>query len=264
MSDLKALLDSIYDRFHHPEYLKMDPLSCVHEFKTASDREIGGLIASVLAYGRAEIIIDHCYSVFRKIDWDTRNFIFSTSYKEKQKFFAGFKHRFNDGFDLALLLESIGNLLKHYGTLENLFIAPFRDESLTIKDALHHFTSQIKMSAESLAGHKKKSFEYLLPSPESGSACKRLNMFLRWMTRDDDSIDFGIWKKVSKSKLIIPVDTHIATLSRKLGLTSRKSADWKMAEEITAKLRLFDPQDPVKYDFSLCRAGMVDYRKEAA
>ncbi len=264
MNHLRAKLDSIYQRYHHPDYLTMDPLLCVHDFKTRQDREAGGLIASVLAYGRAEIIIKDCNWIFQKTEWKITDFINLTSFKEKQKFFESFKHRFNDGLDMSLLTESLKQILRNYKNLENLFAEPFKENELTIRSALHHFSNTIRKQGAAIAGFQKKSFDYLFPSPESGSACKRLNMFLRWMVRENDSIDFGLWKKVPASKLIIPVDTHVAALSRKMGLTTRKAADWKMAEEITGNLRRINPEDPVRYDFSLCRAGMIDFRKDAA
>jgi uncharacterized protein (TIGR02757 family) len=112
--------------------------------------------------------------------------------------------------------------------------------------------------------NRRKALDYLLPSPESGSACKRLNMYLRWMVRKNDGIDRGTWTGVPASMLIMPVDTHVARIAGSLGLTKRKSADWAMAEEITSRLRECDPDDPVRFDFSLCRTGMVDFRRKAA
>jgi uncharacterized protein (TIGR02757 family) len=260
---LHKKLDDIFQKYHKPEYLRLDPLLCVHAFAERQEREIAGLVASVLAYGRAEIIIRNCNTLFEKTGNEISAFATTTSYSEKKKLFKGFKHRFNDHIDMALLFQIIGEIIKEYGTIEGLFVAS-AEKSLSMKVLLHNFSIAVKKRGERIFGCSKKSFEYLFPSPESGSACKRLNMYLRWMVRRDDSIDFGLWRRVSSSLLIIPVDTHIASLARELKLTTRKSADWAMAEEITARLRRFDPDDPVRYDFSLCRVGMVDFRKEAA
>jgi uncharacterized protein (TIGR02757 family) len=134
----------------------------------------------------------------------------------------------------------------------------------TIKKPLEHFTEKIRRHASRLAPARQKSFEYLFPSPQSGSACKRLNMYLRWMVRKKDGIDLGVWENVPVFKLVIPVDTHVARIARNIGLTRRTTVDWRMSEEITLNLRRFDPADPVRYDFSLCRSGMVDSRRKAA
>lgn len=261
---LKNQLETIYNQFHSPQYFRIDPLLCVHKFTSGADREIAGLIAAVLAYGRAEIIIRNCNCIFEKISGDIGQFLSSTTFTQKQQIFKTFKHRFNDGFDIALLLECLREIKSQFETLEEYFLSLAGSEDFFMRDALHNFATDVKLRGARLAGFRKKSFEYLFPSPHSGSACKRLNMYMRWMVRREDSIDFGVWKNVSPSRLIIPVDTHIAHLSRELGLSRRNTADWKMAEEITDGLRKFDPSDPVRYDFSLCRAGMVDFRREAA
>jgi uncharacterized protein (TIGR02757 family) len=128
------------------------------------------------------------------------------------------------------------------------------------KGAVTSFTDILKDRGKIHCGNRA-SFEYLLPSPQNGSACKRTVLYLRWMIREEDGIDLGVWKSVRPSCLLVPVDTHVAKIARGHGLTKRNSADWKMAEEITAALREFDPDDPVKYDFALCHAGMVDFRR---
>lgn len=199
--------------------------------------------------------------MFEKLAWKAEEFTLDTSFHSKKNLLSGFKHRFNDHIDFALLFESMKMAINEFGSLENFFL---QSDGNDIKGALESFSSGLKQYGMKIHGSRRKSFEYLLPSPAAGSACKRLNMYLRWMVRNDDSIDLGIWKSVSPSKLIIPVDTHIASIARQLKLTSRNSADWLMAEEITDVLRQIDPADPVRFDFSLCRAGMVDFRKEAA
>lgn len=259
--ELKRKLEFFYKKYHTPLFLNTDPVQCVHHFSSPRDREIAGLVTSALAYGRAEIIIRNCEWVFGKTGLKIAEFVTETDYSEKKKVFKGFKHRFNDHIDLSALLECISVVLKEYGTIENLFSEP---GSCSVKESLNHSTRFFKELGEKLIGSRKKSFEYLFPSPESGSACKRMNMYLRWMVRLDDSIDFGIWKNFSPSNLIIPVDTHIASIATTLGLTRRKSADWQMAQQVTRALRRIDPCDPVRFDFSLCRVGMIDFRRVAA
>lgn len=256
---LRKKLESIYDKYHSVQYLNTDPIQCVHQFNSLADREVAGLVASVLAYGRAEIIIRNCRNIFEKTGSCIADFVQETSFKEKLKIFKGFKHRFNDDVDIAILLECVGDVLKEFGTIENLFI---KQNFNSMKESIDCFTGFFKKKAVKLIGTNKKSFEYFFPSPESGSACKRLNMYLRWMVRKNDSIDFGIWTNVLSSGLIIPVDTHVAKIASDLELTNRKNADWLMAEQITANLKLIDPIDPVRFDFSLCRVGMIDFRRD--
>lgn len=262
MESLKELLESTYALYHKPEYMRIDPLLCVHVFKKKGDIEIGSFIASSLAYGRAEIIIRNVNDLFARMSKKPYDFILNTSYKEKLDAFGGFKHRFNSAIDMAILSESLAHCVREYGSVEELFSSAATSGG--VREKLEHLTAKLKKNARAVTKSVPPSFDYLLPSPSSGSACKRLNMYLRWMVRKNDGIDFGIWKKVSSSILIMPIDTHIAKVGHTLGLTKRSAVDWKMAEEITSGLRACDPIDPVRYDFSLCRAGMISFRKEVA
>jgi uncharacterized protein (TIGR02757 family) len=264
MKSLKTVLESAYSLYHKPEYLRTDPLVCVHGFGNGQDIEIVGLIAAVLAYGRVEIIIRNVSLVLDRISQKPYEFTMNTSYREKLTILKDFKHRFNDTRDIALLFECIARSIREFGSLEGLFLSYSKSGCFYVKDGLDHFTGELKKTARKITPDVPSSFEYLLPSPSSGSACKRLNMYLRWMVRKADLIDFGIWNGVSPSILIVPVDTHIAKIGRQLEFTKRNSADWRMAEEITAGLKKYDPADPVRFDFSLCRAGMFSFRKDAA
>jgi len=258
-AELKHTLDGIYEKYHHPKYLGLDPLICVHRFKDRESRERVGLLAAVLAYGRVEIIVRNINTVIGIMDNDPVSFIASTSYRDKLKSLGRFKHRFNDGQDIAALLESIKVITGEWGSMEKCFGDCMERSGHQFKAALTSFTDTIKANARRHIG-SRASFEYLIPSPDKGSACKRMVLYLRWMVRKDDGIDLGVWKSVPTSCLLIPVDTHVAKIARGYGFTNRNSADWKMAEEITSVLRQFDPDDPVRYDFSLCHAGMVGIR----
>jgi len=141
-----------------------------------------------------------------------------------------------------------------------MFLRGFEGSDKTVKRALDGFSGEMLDLSQKIYPAQEKSFEFFFPAPCNGSTCKRLNMYLRWMVRRSDGIDLGIWKNVMPAALIMPVDTHVAAVAARLGLTSRKTVDWAMAEEITDALRLLDPDDPVRFDFSLCRAGMVDFR----
>lgn len=259
---LKKTLDDIYEKYHHPKFLGLDPLVCVRKFKRGEERETLGLVAASLAYGRVEIIVRSINIIVDDVmRGDPINFITNTSYKVKSNALKNFKHRFNSGDDIAALCESMKNIIAQYGSIEKCFRECMDSHDENLKTALTQFTDIIKSYAHEKC-NVNESFNYLIPSPSKGSACKRLLMYLRWMIRDDDGVDFGVWKSVDPKILIIPVDTHVAKIAQKLGLTNRKIADWKMAEEITDALRKFSPNDPVKYDFSLCHYGMVNFRKK--
>ncbi len=259
--ELKHKLTEVYRKYHKPAYLKMDPLSIVHNFKRERNIEIAALISAVLAYGRFENIIQALESIFSITGINLQDFILASSFKKKYKLLDKFKYRFNDGTDIAILLECIGIAIKEYGSIGTLFLHGFTKNDLHIGDSLDRFTGFFKQNSLRLTGVLKKSFEYLFPSPISGSACKRLNIYLRWMIRPNDGIDFGLWHGIPASFLIMPVDTHVARIARQWNLTSRKTPNWRMAEEITNCLKVVDPDDPVRFDFSICRSGMYDYRK---
>lgn len=238
----------------------MDPLVCVRRFRDAREREIVGLLASSLAYGRVEQIIKSIESVLRLVANDPLAAVSHLSYSEKKKALRNFRHRFNSGDDIALLLESIRGILSDYGSLEALFLKGWKRDEFTMKECVCGFVKGIRDYAKRIHP-AASSFDFLLPSPDSGSACKRLNMYFRWMVRPDDGIDLGVWKRVLPSFLVMPVDAHVMRIARYGKLTERKSADWKTVEEITGRLREIDSSDPVKYDFSLCRYGMIIFRK---
>ncbi len=252
--------DDLFRKYHNNSCLDNDPIAIVHRFSDEADIETVGLIASAFAYGRVEQIKKSIEAILHKTGHNLFEFINSTSLKEKKKAFLGFKHRFNDGIDVAMLLQSIKIIRNEYGSLEGLFLKGYNEDHLNIKSALHDFTEAFLATEENISYGSKKSFAFLFPSPMSGSACKRMNMYLRWMVRLNDGVDFGLWKNINPSKLVVPVDTHLAAWGRKMGFTERKSADWKMAEEITKGLKKYDQKDPVKYDFAICSAGKAAFR----
>ena len=185
---------------------------------------------------------------------DPYNFVLNFNYDKDHVIFHNFKYRYNTGRDLGLLIYSLNRAINEYKCLKNLFLEGYSDDDKNIREALTHFSGSLRAY---LRGKENfKGVYYLLSSPEQGSACKRMNMFLRWMARPAP-VDLGIWSEISTEKLIIPLDTHVAKLSRKLHLTSRASDDWKTAEEITERLKEFDPNDPVKYDFAIFGMGIT-------
>ncbi len=245
------------------QHLANDPLSFCHRFDAPEDREVAGLIASSFAYGNVKIILRNLETIFSRIGTSPRRFVERFDPDEKAVLFVGFKHRFNDSRDLCALLYAIRLMIADAGSIEKFFKKGFDPDSNDVSEALTNFSSAVLAFDytpvfRSSMPPKDSYFNFLFPSPESGSACKRLCMYLRWMVRPDDGIDLGVWQSVPPSTLVIPVDAHIQRICRQLGFTVRKQADWKMAQEITAALRRLDPLDPVKYDFSICHLGISE------
>ncbi len=257
--NVKICLDDLYKRYHL-DYIPTDPIRSVHKFKDPRDQEIVGLIASSLAYGRVAQIQKSIETVLEAMGQKPYDFIVSFD-PLKNNALSNFKHRFTTGGDIRYLLFLIKDMLHKDGSIEGFYMKGYSTDDEDIRASLASFVKRALQTDYPL-GAIPKGINYLLPSPEKGSACKRLNLFLRWMIRSD-KLDLGLWKNIPAYKLIIPLDTHIARLSRYIGLTDRAAQDWRMAKEITENLKAIDPHDPVKYDFALTRLGILDECKRA-
>lgn len=262
MSDLRTTLNALYaSRSQH--HLDNDPLSFCHRYPDPSDREIAAVIASSFAYGSVVIILRTLETIFAELGPSPRRFVEQFDPQAGLRTFSGFKHRFNDGRDLCALLWGMRQMVEQDGSVQSFFLRGHCAGDVDVSDSLNRYAAAVLALdyADVFGGHDippDSYFRFLFPAPVSGSACKRLCMFLRWMVRPADGIDLGLWDGVSAAQLIIPVDTHISRISRYLGLTHRKGADWRMAQEITGSLRHLDPADPVKYDFPLAHLGISD------
>ena len=259
---LKEILDRLYES-RSTRHLANDPLSFCHRYRDPADQEVVGFIAAAFAYGQVKIILKNLERVFAPMGASPRRFVESFEPKEGLALFAGFKHRFNDHRDLCALLLAARTMIEEADSIGEFFLGCFDPEAADISPSLVAFTTTLlAMDYRPVfgpAGIPDTSYvSFFFPSPASGSACKRLCMWLRWMIRPADGIDLGLWPEIPPTKLVVPVDAHIQRLGRFLGLTDRKQADWKMAQEITAALRRLDPADPVKYDFSLCHLGISE------
>lgn len=260
--EIKSVLDRLSD-LRSTVHLAHDPLLFCHRYPDPADQEIVAVIASSFAYGSVEIIMRTLESIFAGFGDSPRRFVEQFDPKRGLRVFNGFKHRFNDASDLCALLWAIRVMLEESGSVNAFFLRFHETDNEDVTDSLNGYTAAIlAQDYQPVFGCKHipatSYFKFLFPAPQAGSACKRLCMFLRWVTRPSDGIDLGIWRGIATSQLIIPVDTHIRRISGYLGLTSRKSADWRMAQEITKALRQLDPVDPVKYDFSLAHVGISD------
>src|ERR1700690_1148020 len=258
MTKLKEILDRFYREYNFKERVLHDPIEFPHRYREKRDIEITGFISSSLAYGKVELfraVLEKIFSIMGRSPYD---FILSTGLANQKKLLTGIKYRFNENEDIVCLIFILKTALQKNDSLENLFKKKYSDEDRNIGQALSGYMdelTQIDTSKVYGSNIHPPGLMQFFASPVNGSACKRANLFLRWMIRDRD-IDFGIWKGIAKNKLIIPLDTHIAKISRCLSFSNRKSQDWKMAVEITEALKQFDPDDPLKYDFALCHHGI--------
>ncbi len=243
---MKEKLEELYQKYNRREYAAYDPLVFLYDYENLHDREITALIASALAYGRVAQILKSVASVLKIMGPSPLLFLKENSPNIIGKFFTGFRHRFATGEHLADLLIGAKNILQEYGSLQECFVSGMEKKDENLISALSLFCNHLRSTGN--PGH-------LVPLPERGSACKRMNLFLRWMVRKD-SVDPGGWDNVPKSKLIVPLDVHMHRISRKLGLTARKAADMRTAREITAEFARWVPEDPVRYDFALTRPGI--------
>jgi uncharacterized protein (TIGR02757 family) len=265
---LKAFLDHLYQTFDL-SMLAPDPLDVVRRCRTPEDREVAGLIAASLAYGRAEHIVRTVEQTMAAMDDRPYRFTLRFDPARDAARFSHFVYRFTRGEDLVCLIALLQHALRTYGSLGQLFASGYQPTDPHIGPALTRFVETLLSTPcpsvySDGAIPTTAGVRYLLPSPRSGSACKRLNLYLRWMVRRGDAIDFGLWRDISPAKLIIPLDTHVARIARLLRLTTRRQPDWAMAEETTDALRACDPDDPVKYDVALCHWGMQQARSHEA
>lgn len=254
--NLRQRLDYHYNAFDESQ-ISPDPLQFLHLYSNRKDIEVMGFVAAVFAYGNIKQIINTLNEFIIIADNHPYKFITDFHSHKKDDRLKSFYHRFYTSEDIISLFMIMEKVYKEYDSLKNLFLKFYNPEDINIKNALsgfsHYFIDEIKNFT------KKKELshgvKFMFPIPEFGSACKRKNLFLRWMVRKDE-LDFGLWSEIPKSKLVIPVDTHVARICRQLKLTRRKNVSWSMAEEITDNLKKFDPSDPVKYDFAICHIGM--------
>ncbi len=259
---LKDRLENLYLRFRG-DYIHTDPIALVHEYQAAQDREVVGLIASSLAYGNVKQIQLSLRRVLDVLGNEPCRTLRAISPDELSRVLSGFRHRFNSGRDVACLLYFIQQIFDEYGSIGGFFKRGYREDEDNLGPAMERFVENLfSLDCSPFYGDgllpEDAGVRFLLPSPRKGSACKRFNLYLRWMVREDDGVDFGIWKEIPPSKLVIPLDTHLARISRYLGLTGLRTAGWRMALEVTESLHELDPNDPVKYDFALCRLGILD------
>lgn len=254
-------LEELYAAYG-PETVDSDPIVFVGRYSDSADREVVGWIASAFAYGRVATIQANVRTILAALGPSPARTLdgvsdFRAFARER---LAGFRHRFHGAEDAAALLFAIASARRSAGSVRDLFERELRDEDRDVGGLLSRVVARVEaLDFRPALGRKtlpeRHPVRFLFPDPASGSACKRWNLYLRWMVRKD-ALDFGLWPGIPASKLVIPTDTHVHLVARRLGLTRRRAADWKTAREITDRLARFDPADPVRFDYALCRIGI--------
>jgi len=250
LNNLREKLEFHYKSFNK-SIIDSDPILFPKKFSDYSDIEIMAFIASIFSYGKIEQILSSLGNFLSLAENKPYDFIINYD----KKFRINFNHRFYRSSDIHNLFIVLQYVLRKHRTIKNLFLSGYSERHPNIKQAFSVFSKAILNVYENKSINVNHAVKFMFPIPEKGSACKRMNLFLRWMVRKD-KIDFGLWSEIPKNKLIIPVDTHIAKISKQLKLTNKKNVSWSMAEEITENLKKFDSIDPIKYDFALCHIGI--------
>ncbi len=252
MKDIKSFLDSKVEQYNNTDFIVDDPISIPHQFSKKEDKEISGFLAASIAWGQRKTILKNAGRLIQSMDNDPHSFILNFSNKDLAPF-RKFVHRTFNGTDCEYFLWSLKNIYQNHGGLEGAFCHGLSTSHENVKEAIINFR---KMFFE--LEHPARTEKHMA-DPGRKSAAKRTNMFLRWMVRlDSKGVDFGIWNKIKPAQLICPLDVHSGNVARKLGLLQRNYNDWQAADELTTKLKMFDPADPVKYDFALFGIGVSE------
>jgi uncharacterized protein (TIGR02757 family) len=252
---LKAALDDLYASYNQADVVA-DPVELVRRYQSNADREVVGLMAAGLAFGRVASVLQSIERLLAVLGPAPAAFVGRFDPRRDGDAFASLGHRWTRGEDLAALVLVLRRMFDEAGSIEGFFLRGHDAGRTDVEQSLESFSRR----ARALAGEahpRLAGVSYFFPQPSAGSACKRLNLYLRWMVRAD-AVDLGAWSGVSPSQLVVPLDVHVIRVGQCLGLTRLRSPGWRMASEITASLRAIDPDDPVRYDFALCHLGMHD------
>jgi len=247
--EIKLFLEEKYLQYNNPSFIVCDPISVPHSFSDPRDKEISGFMTAVIAWGRRDLILRNSRLMLELMDNTPYEFIMSASENEIYRL-SGFVHRTFNGIDCMYFIKGLRYIYSNFNSMEKILLQGMKAGG-SLKEGLSHLRSVFFSLPH--ASRNEKHFANVM----GGAAGKRLNMFLRWMVRkDNNGVDFGIWKKIDPAMLYIPLDLHSGNTARRLGLLTRKMNDWKAVEELTEVLREFDPADPVKYDFALFGLGV--------
>ena len=252
-TDLKAFLDEKVDEYNRPGFITNDPICIPHNYRKKQDIEIAGFVAAVLAWGQRKTIINKCREFFEMMDNAPHDFVLNHQ-DDDLKPFLDFKHRTFNSIDALYFIEFFKNHYQQFDSLEDAFVIGVPTNRLSTEAHLIQFFNHFF----ALPDHPQRTYKHI-PNPARKSACKRINMYLRWMVRKDDcGVDFGLWDRIRMDQLVCPCDLHVDRVGRKLGLITRKQTDWRTAIELTENLKRLDLNDPVKYDFALFGLGVEE------
>ena len=256
---LKAQLDRLYHDFNYPDSAA-DPIQIVRRYERADDQEVVAFCAASLAFGRVASVMQSIERLVAIMGPRPADYVRRFEPARDAAAFTGLVHRWTRERDLVALLWVIRQMLEGFGSIEGFFLEGYDATAPDLASALDSFSTRaMALDLKAAYGRvpTRPGVGYFFPRPSKGSACKRLNLFLRWMIRHD-ALDLGVWTRVPASKLVVPLDTHVIRVGRCLQLTRRQSPGWKMASDITASLARIDRDDPTRYDFSLCHLGMMN------
>lgn len=256
---LRSALDTLYDGFN-AQHSVSDPVWFAHRFDRDDDREVVAFIASALAFGRVQSVINSVEGMLAAMRPSPAAFVRAFEPSRDRTAFGHLVHRWTNGADFAALIWILHRMIVRHGSIEGFFAEGLPADAVDVGEGLQSFSTRaLAIDLKPIYGRSKPKpgVAYFFSKPSSGGACKRLNLFLRWMVRHD-RVDLGVWSTVRPSQLIVPLDTHIIRVGRCLGLTRYTSPGWRMAVEITASLRRLNPDDPAKFDFSMCHIGMMN------
>lgn len=246
----KPYLDRLVEKYETPAFIGNDPISLPHAFSSRGDREVIGLYAAVLAWGRRATILNKLHDLCKRMRFSPHDFVRHFNPERDSHYLAGFKHRTFQPEDAFHFTRALAAMLRKYETLENAFAIHLLPDGDHIGPALQGFSDEMMQIVPDIPPRLQKH----LARPATGSACKRLTMYLRWMVRPGP-VDFGMWHQIRPSQLILPLDVHSGTQARAIGMLTRKQDDWRAALELTHACRRLDPADPARYDFAFFGAG---------
>ena len=253
---LRAFLDEQVVAYQTPAFIPDDPVSIPHQFDDPADVEITAFWIAMLAWGQRKTILNKAAELIELMEGEPARFVRTHTPAERERF-AAFKHRTFQATDTYYFLEFLQYHYRRHESLETAFTAGMHPTDATVEAGLRHFHTYFFSLPDAPQRTRKH-----VATPARKSSCKRLNMFLRWMVRDAAAgVDFGLWKTIRPDQLVMPLDVHVDRMARRLGLLERKQTDWRAALELTANLRRFDPEDPVKYDFALFGMGVLEKRQ---
>jgi len=256
---LKPILDRLYEDFNYPDSAA-DPIQIVRRYERADDREIVGFCAAALAFGRVASVLQSIERLVAIMGARPAAYVRQFDPAHERPKFDGLVHRWTREADLIALVWILKQILDRSSSLETFFLEGYDQSAADLTDAIDSFSSRaLALDLKRAYGRvpRRPGVCYFFPRPSAGSACKRLNLFFRWMVRRDE-LDLGVWTRVAPAQLVVPLDTHVIRVGRCLRLTSYASPGWRMARDITASLARLDAADPVKYDYSLCHLGMMN------